>query len=92
MCQSLCRRFTLRRLLFGVDIRRLRSRHLLGREARNDNDPPVRAGRGGACGAVRQMARSMRSMSSSEKPKWWPISWISTCFTTSARSSPLSHQ
>src|SRR5579872_7091515 len=25
---------------------------------------------------------SIRSMSSSLKPRWWPISWISTCRTT----------
>src|SRR3546814_17077713 len=40
----------------------------------------------------RQALCSMRSMSSSEKPKWWPISWISTFLTPSARSLPLSHQ
>ena len=32
MCQILCRRFTLRVVFFGVGLRRLRSRHLLGRE------------------------------------------------------------
>ncbi len=35
---------------------------------------------------------SIRSMSSSLKPKWWPISWISTWRTRSPRSSPVSHQ
>ena len=39
-----------------------------------------------------QASSSMRSMSSSEKPKWWPISWISTCLTSEVRSSPVSHQ
>jgi hypothetical protein len=33
VCQTLCRRLTLRMLLFGVDLRRLRSRHLLARDA-----------------------------------------------------------
>jgi phosphotransferase system enzyme I (PtsI) len=37
-------------------------------------------------------ARSSASMSSSEKPKWWPISWISTWRTMWVRSSPVSHQ
>jgi hypothetical protein len=29
MCSLLCGRFTLRNLLFGVELRRLRGRHLL---------------------------------------------------------------
>jgi uracil-DNA glycosylase len=39
-----------------------------------------------------QPPASMRSMSSSLKPRWWPISWTSTCRTSAARSSPVSHQ
>src|SRR5215468_7667696 len=39
-----------------------------------------------------QSDSSIRAMSSSLKPKWWPISWISTWRTTRVRSSPLSHQ
>ncbi len=35
---------------------------------------------------------SIRSMSSSLKPKWWPISWISTWRTIGASVSPVSHQ
>ena len=35
---------------------------------------------------------SIRSMSSSERPKWWPISWISTWRTTSSRLLPVSTQ
>src|SRR5207248_11507002 len=38
-----------------------------------------------------QSSCSMRSISSSLKPKWWPISWITIWRTTSARSSPVSH-
>src|SRR5262249_13883799 len=33
-------------------------------------------------------AASMRSMSSSERPKWWPISWIRTWRMRWVRSSP----
>ncbi|TVR81815.1 MAG: response regulator [Rhodospirillales bacterium] len=43
-------------------------------------------------GAGGQSSRSIRSMSSSLKPKWWPISWIRTWRTMWARSSPVSHQ
>lgn len=34
---------------------------------------------------------SSASMSASVKPKWWPISWIRTCWTMWARVLPLSH-
>ncbi len=37
-------------------------------------------------------APSIRSISSSLRPKWWPISWIRTWRTRCSRSSPLSHQ
>ena len=43
-------------------------------------------------GAAPQPAASMRSMSSSDRPKWWPISWISTWRTTASRLSPVSIQ
>ena len=35
---------------------------------------------------------SISSMSSSEKPKWWPISWIRVLRTIAASGSPVSHQ
>ncbi len=39
-----------------------------------------------------QSDSSIRAMSSSLKPKWWPISWISTWRTRRAKFSPVSHQ
>ena len=37
-------------------------------------------------------SRSSASMSASDNPKWWPISWTSTLRTIAARDSPVSHQ
>ena len=54
--------------------------------------PELRARVGRALDSGAQPAASIRSMSSSLKPKWWPISWISTWRTRCARSSPVSHQ
>ncbi len=51
---------------------------------------PPRVARSGYPG--HQSPSSIRAMSSSLKPKWWPISWISTWRTRRARSSPVSHQ
>src|SRR6185503_17157724 len=34
-------------------------------------------------------ASSSACMSSSENPKWWPISWITTCATSRSRLSRL---
>ena len=44
------------------------------------------------CATYSGALSSSASMSSSERPKWWPISWIRTWRTTCARSSPVSHQ
>ncbi len=59
-----------------------RAEQKLGRQRRRRGRFPV----------VRHASSSIRSMSSSLKPKWWPISWISTCRTMRVSESPVSHQ
>lgn len=46
----------------------------------------------GVSAKVMNQSFSILSISSSEKPKWCPISWISTWRTTALRSCSVSHQ
>ena len=60
-------------------------------DARDEPEHDERKARG-AGGYAPFTCSSSVSMSSSEKPKWWPISWIITWRTSQERSSPDSHQ